>query len=99
MKPEVRVLLSRCVESICAAAVMRGVGFDILMLSRGCEELCERLREEGYAQELRYSLGDCPCGFPPPPRKPKVDLSAFLEDLARAARNFIANKAKSVVNS
>ncbi|MEN3000141.1 MAG: hypothetical protein ABDH61_06190 [Acidilobaceae archaeon] len=92
MKPEVRILYTRCLEGFCASAVTRGKGFDVVLLSRSCEELCERLEAEGYAEELRYSLGDCDCGLPRPPRDPKANLYPFLEDLARTASAFIANK-------
>ncbi|MEM0340353.1 MAG: hypothetical protein QXN05_02730 [Acidilobaceae archaeon] len=77
MKPEVRILLSRCSEDICASIVLRGVSFDALVLAFSCAELCERLRKEGYVGELRYALGDCTCGVLPPPAL--VKTASFYE--------------------
>ncbi|MCS7106817.1 MAG: hypothetical protein NZ902_01745 [Acidilobaceae archaeon] len=99
MKPEVRILYTRCLHDLCASAVTRGKGFDVVLLARGCEELCKRLEREGFAQELRYSMGDCDCGFPRPPRDPKVNIYPFLEDLVVTATEFIANKPRGLLQS
>ncbi|MEM1873906.1 MAG: hypothetical protein QXS85_00500 [Acidilobaceae archaeon] len=79
MKPEARVLLSRCSDDVCASVIARGRSFDSLILAESCAELCARLEREGYAGELRYALGDCTCGAPAPPGP--VEAESFYEPL------------------
>ena len=68
MKSEVRILSSSCSSEICVGFIIRGKGIDGIIIGRGCEGLCERLEKRGFLGELRYSFGDCSCGFPEPPR-------------------------------
>jgi len=88
LKIEARILVSRCSQDLCTSAIVRGRGFDALLIARGCPELCERLELEGYMQELRYSTGDCNCNLPDPPRAPKTiqEVVLFLERLLRATK-------------
>jgi len=83
LKIEARVLVSRCSLNLCASAILRGRGFDALLITRSCSELCERLKLEGYMDELRYSTGDCTCNLPEPPRTPCSvrEITVFLERL------------------
>jgi len=66
LKIEARILLSKCSQDLCASAILRGRGFDALLIAVSCLELCRRLELEGYMEELRYSIGDCSCNLPPP---------------------------------
>ncbi len=88
MKIEARILMSRCSPDLCVSAILRGRGFDAIVIAGGCRELCERLVEEGYMDELRYSTGDCTCNLPEPPRTPAMvgDVVLFLERLLNAMR-------------
>jgi hypothetical protein len=88
LKIEARILMSRCSPDLCVSAILRGRGFDAIVIAGGCRELCERLAEEGYMDELRYSTGDCTCNLPEPPRTPAMvcDVALFLERLLNAMR-------------
>lgn len=79
MKPEARILLSRCSSNLCASIVTRGESFDAVVIASGCRELCVELNARGYAGELRYARGDCTCGYPEPPRL--NDKHRVYEDL------------------
>ena len=68
MKSEVRILASSCAGKVCSGFVLRGRGVDGVALGLGCAGLCLRLSEKGFLGELRYSVGDCSCGLPSPPR-------------------------------
>lgn len=89
MKREARILLSACEDSVCCGLVLRGEGFDTVLLARGCEELCSRAKERGYMDELRYQLGDCDCGLPSPPRR-IAPPSGFAAEIARSALRLIS---------
>ena len=86
MKIEARILLSKCSQDLCASAILRGRGFDALLIAVSCLELCRRLELEGYMEELRYSIGDCSCNLPAPPRAPRIleEVALFLEKLLEA---------------
>jgi hypothetical protein len=97
LKSEVRILASSCVEGICTGFVVRGDGIDGVVIGTGCTGLCLRLSERGFLGELRYSVGDCTCGLPEPPRltRPVIlyrelarKVSLRVKDLADKARSF-----------
>ncbi len=99
MKIEARILVSRCSLDLCVSAILRGVGFDTLLIARTCPELCERIANEGYRDELRYSTGDCTCGLPKPPRTPVIveEVSLFLEKFLNAARTLKFNRFDRII--
>ena len=92
MKPEARVLVSRCTKELCVALVVRGRGFDGFIAASGCEELCKRLKDKGYSYEVRYSVGDCTCDYPHPPKRASAydELLKFLSRVARQISSFNA---------
>ncbi|MDM7275762.1 MAG: hypothetical protein P3X22_006580 [Thermoprotei archaeon] len=87
MKAEARILVTECSEKLCASAILRGEGFDTIIIAGDCRELCSRLEGEGYIYELRYYHGACDCNLPQPPRSPGsldvivVFLRRLLEEL------------------
>lgn len=89
MKIEARILVSTCHQGLCASAILRGRAFDAIVLATGCHELCELLESRGYIYELRYSIGDCRCNLPEPPKSPELleDVVLFLTRLAGAMRD------------
>lgn len=69
MKREARVLLSSCHENLCIGVIARGSRVDGVVSGCGCDGLCRDAADRGYTGELRYSRGECSCGFPPPPAR------------------------------
>ena len=63
MKAEARILVSTCssIKSICVGAVVRGLGVDVIEVSKNCSSLCAALDKKGYLGELRYYWGECSC--------------------------------------
>jgi len=87
LKPETRILVTVCHRNVgCLGVVMRGQGVDGACSGSSCLELCSHLARRGFFGELRYALGDCTCGYPPPPRDGIVEerLKAW-EGLLRSA--------------
>ncbi len=82
MKAEARILVTECSDTLCASAILRGEGFDTIIIAGNCRELCSRLEGEGYIYELRYYHGDCDCNLPQPPRSPG-NLEATMAFLRR----------------
>jgi len=68
LKSEARILVSTCDSGGCLAVILRGNGVDGAAYAGSCASLCMRVAEKGYMGELRYSIGDCTCGLPRPPR-------------------------------
>ena len=85
LKPETRILISLCTESLCLGVIVRGPGFDGIVAGRDCSMLCKRLDSRGFTGELRYCLGDCCCRLERPPMNlnPKITNAwrAFLEEV------------------
>jgi len=89
VKSETRVLVSSCSDDYCAGFIVRGDGIDGFIIGRSCEELCRRASERGFTGELRYSLGNCGCGYPEAPIKSEsiysyARLAAQIAILARS---------------
>ncbi len=65
MKREARVLVTACVNRLCAGVVIRQLSVDGVVVSlEMCPGLCKRLEQTGYLYELRYAIGVCGCGLP-----------------------------------
>lgn len=93
LKAEARILVSKCTSRLCASIVTRGRGFDTIILALNCKDLCERLEREGYIYELRYSIGDCSCNLPQPPRTSRIpDILDYLEKLLGTTIEFLELK-------
>ncbi len=82
MKPEARVLVSKCYGGLCLGIVVRLDDVDGAAAGCGCEGLCESLEDKGYMGELRYAIGDCRCGLPLPPRDPGALALSLLATLS-----------------
>ncbi len=68
MKPEARILVSKCVKKLCLGFIVRRNGIDgILSSQNGCTGLCIEVFKKGFLEELRYYLGDCKCDLRPSP--------------------------------
>ncbi|MCE4619348.1 MAG: hypothetical protein F7C82_01400 [Desulfurococcales archaeon] len=78
IKREARILVSKCYCSKCIGVVLRGGDVDGAVSGHSCDELCSELKSRGFSGELRYAVGDCRCGFPPPPRASLESQSLLL---------------------
>lgn len=91
MKPETRILASKCRGDLCIALILRGPGYDgALASTKGCQDLCRQAEEKGYMGELRYHTGPCNCGLPPYPGKHTQTeqlLDTILEALHKLKQN------------
>ena len=76
-KTEARVLASKCFSEVCVGLILRGSDVDGAVSGRDCAELCSDLEKRGFSGELRFSTGDCKCGFPTPDRV-SVELISVL---------------------